>query len=102
MAVSSMVETGVSFANAEGKWLKHSVALDLEIVEARLDEPALGKWQKLPLTKQILAIRAIEELMLCTFRRTRKDPDYREGEEDAWMAVLEKLIGTEGLDRVGL
>lgn len=102
MAVSTMVETGVSFTNESGRWLKHSIALDLEIVGARLDSPALELYEELPLTKQILAVRAIEELMLGVFRRSGGDPDYQQVEEEQWRKVLVKLIGSEGTERLGV
>lgn len=102
MAVSSMIETGVSFTDPAGRWVKHAIALDLEVVAARLDGEALERFETLPLAKQILCVRAIEELMLCVFRRTRKDPEYSPKEDESWKAVLEKLIGSEGLDRVGI
>lgn len=102
MAVESMVETGVSFTSRGGQWRKHSVALDLEIVGSRLEGEAVEKWEALPLSQQILVVRAIEEVLLCQFRKTRHDPDYTEGEEKAWVSVLDKLVGSEGRQRVGV
>lgn len=103
MALSnSMIETGITFVDETGRWLKHSVALDLELVGARLDEPALSRFEALPLTKQILMVRAIEELMLCVFRRTRRDPEYREGEHESWQKVVHELVGDDGLGRIGV
>jgi hypothetical protein len=102
MAVSSMVETGVSFTSAGGVWNKHNIALDFETVAGRLDGPAREKWDELSLTAQIKVIRAIEELLLYQFRKTRNDPDLREGEDVLWRRVLERLVGDEGLERVGV
>lgn len=99
---SSMIETGITFVDEAGRWLKHTVALDLELVGSRLEEPALSRFEALPLTKQILLLRAIEELMLCVFRRTRKDPEYREGEHESWLKVIHELVGEEGLGRIGV
>ena len=82
--------------------MNHKVAMDLETLEARLDGPALEAWAALPLTKQILMVREVEEIMLCSFRRTRLDPNYAEGEEAAWRKVIEATVGSEGLDRVGI
>lgn len=100
---ASLIETGISFTTASGnRWLKHAVALDLEVVESRLEEPALARWLGLPLSEQILVVRAIEELMLCVFRRTRHDPDFSEQEVLAWQKVISMKVGVEGLDRVGV
>lgn len=102
MAVESMVETGVSFTRPGGQWSKHSIALDFDTVGSRLDAPATEKWEALNLAQQILLLRAIEEIMLCQFRRSRKDPDYIPGEEETWRKVIFKLIGEEGLGRLGV
>lgn len=102
MAVESMVETGVSLVAQSGTWHAHKIALSLDEVEGRLASPALERWLELPLTRQVLVVRAIEEMLLCVFRRTVKDPNYASGEEESWRKVIDAQIGLEGTDRVGL
>ena len=99
----TVVETGLSFAVAGGnRWMKHSVGLDTDYVAGHLDEPALTEFEELTLMNKLLVVRAVTELSVCRFRQTRKDPDYHPNEYGAWVAVIEKLIGSEGLDRLGV
>lgn len=101
----AMVETGISFAarNSGGdRWLSHKIALDMDYLRQRLEGEARDRFDGLPLTKQILAVRVVTELMLCVFRRTRHDPDYDPAEVEVWRKTLINLLGEEGLENVGI
>lgn len=97
-----MIETGVSFAVTERWWARHRVGLSFSQVKAALGEAALKRFEELPLIKQVFAIRAIEEVALCKFRETRRDPDYRAEELLTWRQIVVALVGDEGLEGLGL
>lgn len=98
-----MVETGLSFATNNGnRWMKHSVGLDVDYVRGHISEEAGERFDSLPLMQKLLVVRAVTELSVCRFRQTRHDPDYTPNEYEAWVKVINELIGYEGLDRLGI
>ncbi len=97
-----LVETGVSFATANGqRWLTHKVAIDADFLTAHLDSPALDNFDALSLPDKLLVVRAVTEMSVARFRKTRHDPDYAEAEYGIWASIITKKIGTEGTERLG-
>ncbi len=100
---NSLVESGHSFATANSnRWVKHTVGLDIDYVEAHLDDEALERFNRLGLLQKVLVVRAVTELSVCRFRQTRKDPDYDINEYEAWAQVIHTLIGVVGTERLGM
>lgn len=97
-----LIETGVSFASTSERWMAHKVALDADYVVAHLEEPALSRFDKLSLMQKTLVVRAITEMSVAKFRSSRKDPDYNGIDYELFQNVIHKLIGDEGLERLGL
>ncbi len=96
-----LVETGVSFATANGnRWLTHKVAIDADFVTAHLDGPALGRFASLSLPDKLLVVRAVTEMSVARFRRTRHDPDYNDAEYGIWGGVISKKLGSDGTERL--
>lgn len=99
----SLIETGLTFVTSNGqRWMKHTVGLDIDNVVGHLDAPAIDRFEELPLLQKVLVVRAVTELSVCRFRQTRHDPDYTPNEYDAWVAVIDQLIGLDGTGRLGL
>ena len=99
----SLVETGLTFVTANGnRWMRHSVGLDIDYVRGHIDTPAATLFEALPLMQKLLVVRAVTELSVCRFRATRHDPDYQPTEYAAWTQVIYQLIGSEGLERLGV
>jgi hypothetical protein len=78
------------------------VGLDIDYIEAHIDGEARERFDALPLLKKILMVRAVTELSICLFRHTRHDPDYHPNEYESWVLVIKNLIGTEGIERLGV
>ena len=97
-----MIETGVSFAVHDRRWASHKIGLSFDQVAGSLEAPALEKWLELSLIQRVFLVRAVAEIALCKFRETRKDPDYAPTEITAWRTVVHGLVGSEGLERLGL
>lgn len=102
-AVELMIETGTSFAVGDGsRWMNHKVAMDHDFLLAHIDSPALEKWETLRLSQKMLLVRAVTELSVAKFRKTRKDPAYEPSETEVWKQLITRLLGDEGLERLGL
>lgn len=99
----STVETGLTFVTDNGgRWMKHSVGLDIDYVRSHLEGKAVERFDLLPLMQKLLLVRAVTELSVCRFRQTRHDPDYSPNEYEAWVAVIHSLIGDKGLEMLGV
>ena len=99
----AMVETGMTFVTLNGnRWMKHTSAVDSDFVVAHIEGKALVMFQALTAMEKLLVIRAVTELSMCKFRQTRKDPDYDLSEYEAWIRVIVTLIGSEGIERLGV
>ncbi len=96
------VSTGITFLprGTERRWMKHEVGMDRDAVRSRLDGEARDRFDALLLPGQILVARAVTEISVGQFRRTRHDPDYNEAEADTWRGIIERVLGEEGLDRL--
>ncbi len=98
-----IVETGITFVTANGgKWMKHTVGLDFDYVEAHLDGEALERYGNLDLMEKILAVRAVTELSVSRYRETQGDPDWSPNQYGAWLKVLKQLLGDKGIGRLGV
>lgn len=99
----AIIETGVTFTTANGqRWMKHVVGLDIDYVESHMEGAASEAFRGLTLMNKLLCVRAVTELSVCRFRETRSDPEYSPNEPLAWVQVIENLVGTEGLEKLGL
>lgn len=99
------VETGISFtAQGSGgeRWHKHAVMIDLDYLRSRLEGPALERLSALPVTRQILAVRCVTEIMVCVFRETRRDPSFDPAEREKWRQAFVQLVGEEGSGGIGV
>ena len=98
-----MVESGMTFVTLNGnRWMKHTSAVDSDFVVAHIEAEALVMYRALTAMEKLLVVRAITELSMCKFRHTRKDPDYDLSEYEAWIRVVVTLIGSEGIEKLGL
>lgn len=99
----NMVETGITFVTANGgKWMKHTVGLDIDYVVSHLEGPALERFDDLTLINKVMVVRAVTELSVLRYRETSGDVDWNPNMDGAWLHVLKALIGSDGIDRLGV